>query len=57
MDLINWNKMAFENTRTRINEKQQELQELMGVDYGNNLQRITIVKREVNELLHHKEVF
>ena len=29
----------------------------MGVDYGNNLQRINAVKREVNELLHHGEVF
>lgn len=57
MDLINWSKMAFRNTRTRVNEKQQELEELMGVDYGNNLQRITTVKREVNELLHHEEVF
>ena len=29
----------------------------MGVDYGNNLQQINAVKREVNELLHHEEVF
>ena len=28
----------------------------MGVDYGNNLQWINAVKREVNELLHHEEI-
>ena len=47
----------FWDTRTRLDEKQGELTSLMEVGYGQNVERIQGMKKEINELLHHKEVF
>lgn len=57
MDLIAWSRNTFKNTQGRINSKQGELEELMAVGYGDNLVRINKARRELNELLHHEEVF
>ena len=57
MDLVVWSRATFGNTRNRFISKQGELEELMEVGFGANLDRINEVKREINELLHHEEVF
>ncbi|XP_023906329.1 uncharacterized protein LOC112018051 [Quercus suber] len=57
MDLITWSRVTFGNTRTRLDEKQGELTSLMEAGYGQNIKRIQGVKKEINELLHHEEVF
>ena len=57
MELIAWSKRTFGNTRNRLEVKQRELHALMEASYGGNVERIHEVKREINELLHHEEVF
>ena len=57
MDLIAWSHVTFKNTRTRLDAKQEELVSLIEASYGQNVERIHAVKKEINELLHHKEVF
>ena len=57
MDLIAWSHVTFENTRTHLDAKQEELASLIEASYGQNVERIHAVKKEINELLHHKEVF
>ena len=57
MDLVAWSRATFGNTRNHFISKQGELEELMEVGFGANLDRINEVKREINELLHHEEVF
>ena len=57
MDLVQWSRGAFGNTRDRLNAKQQELQQLVHSNYGGNMERINQTKREVNELMHKEEVF
>ena len=57
MDLIAWSKTTFGNTRERLEAKQGELAALKEAGYGMNVERIQEVKREINELLHHEEVF
>ena len=57
MDLIAWSCVTFENTRTCLEAKQKELTSLMEAGYGQNMERIHGVKKEINELLHHEEVF
>ena len=47
----------FGNTRTRLDQKQHELAELTKGCYATNLDRIIVVKKDINELLHHEEVF
>ena len=56
MDLIAWSKTTFGNTRDWLEAKQGELTALKEAGYGMNVERIQ-VKREINELLHHEEVF
>ncbi|KAK9989376.1 hypothetical protein SO802_029615 [Lithocarpus litseifolius] len=50
-------KATFGNTRDRLNAKQGELEELRAAGFGENLDRINEVRREINDLLHHEEVF
>ena len=57
MDLIAWSRVTFGNTRTRLDAKQGELTTLMEASYGLNVERIHVVKKEINKLLHHEEVF
>ena len=57
MDLIAWSRATFGNTRTHLEEKQKELTTLMEAGYGQNVERIHGLKKEINELLHHKKVF
>ena len=57
MDLIAWSPVTFGNTRTRLKTKQEELTALMELGYGQNVERIHRVKKEINELLYHEEVF
>ena len=57
MDLIAWSRVTFGNTRTRLDAKQGELTTLMEAGYGLNVERIHVVKKEINKLLHHEEVF
>uniref|UniRef100_A0A7N2QZ73 Uncharacterized protein n=1 Tax=Quercus lobata TaxID=97700 RepID=A0A7N2QZ73_QUELO len=52
-----WSRTNFGNTSARLNIKQQELVELVERGYGQNAESINGVKREINELLHHEEVF
>lgn len=56
LDLINWSHATFGNTRRRLNQKQHELEELTKGGYAVNLGRIIDLK-DINELLHHEEVF
>lgn len=56
-DLVQWSRNAFGDTRTKLGAKQQELQDLSTTDYAHNLDRINLVRREVNDLLNHEEVF
>ena len=57
MNLIAWSRVTFGKTRTRLDAKQGELIELMESSYGPNIEKIHMVKKEINELLHHEEVF
>ena len=57
MDLVVWSKNTFGNSQDRINAKQGELEELMTTGYRENLDRIHEVRKEINELMHHEEVF
>ena len=57
LDLINWSRAPFGNTRTRLDQKQHELAELINGGYATNLDRIIDLKKDINELLHHEEVF
>ena len=57
LDLINWSRATFGNTCTRLDQKQYELAELTNGGYALNLDRIIDLKRDINELLHHEEVF
>lgn len=56
-DLVAWSKSVFSNTRDRLNAMQTVLDELVQNGYEQNLKTITNLKGEINELLHHKEVF
>ena len=56
IDLIAWSRVTFGNTRTHLDAK-QELSSLIEAGYGQNVERIHVVKKEINELLHHEEVF
>ena len=56
LDLVAWSRVAFGNTRHRLNEKKQKLEELVEHGYGQNLHRITELRREINTLLHHEEL-
>ena len=55
--LVAWSKSTFGNTRTRLTEKQQVLEELVAQGYESNQERINILRREINELIHHEEVY
>ena len=57
VDLVACSQIAFGNTRHRLNEKQQELVHLVEHGYGQNLHHITELKRDINTLLHHEEVY
>ncbi|XP_023875930.1 uncharacterized protein LOC111988373 [Quercus suber] len=57
MDLVAWSKATFGNTQDRLNAKQGELEELRAAGFGENLDRINEVRREINDLLHYEEVF
>ena len=57
MDLIEWSITTFGNTREWLEAKYGELAALKEASYGMNVKRIQEVKREINELLHHEEVF
>ena len=52
-----WSRNTFGNTRDRLNAKQGELEELRPAGFGENLDKINEVRREINDLLHHEEVF
>ncbi|XP_075640643.1 uncharacterized protein LOC142612431 [Castanea sativa] len=56
-DLVRWSRETFGNTRAKLTAKQSELQELASTNYGLNLERINLVRKEVNGLLHDEEVF
>ena len=55
--LVAWGKSTFNNTKARLTEKQRELEELVKQGYAPNLECIKLLRREVNELIHHEEVF
>ena len=55
--LVAWGKSAFKNTKACLTEKQRELEELVKQGYAPNLECIKLLRREVNELIHHEEVF
>ena len=55
--LVAWSKSAFGNTKVQLTKMQQELEELVKQGYAPNLEHINILRREVNELIHHEEVF
>ena len=57
LDLINWSWATFGNTRTRLDQKQHELEELTNGGYVANLDIIIALKKDINELLHHEELF
>ena len=55
--LVAWSKSAFGNTRTRLTEKQQVFEELVAQGYESNRERINILRREINELIRHEEMY
>ena len=57
MDLVVWSRNTFGNSQDHINAKQGELEELMTAGYMENLDRIHEIRKEINELMHHEEVF
>ena len=56
MDLVAWSRYTFGNTRDWLKVKQGELEELRAAGFGENLDKINEVRREINDLLHHEEV-
>ena len=57
LDLIAWSRRTFDNTRTMLDAKQRELADLLRGGFGQNVERINGVKKEIRELLHQEEVF
>ena len=57
MDLIAWSRQTFGNTRAMLDAKQGELADLIRGGFGQNMEIINWVKKEIRELLHHEEVF
>uniref|UniRef100_A0A7N2LRF7 CCHC-type domain-containing protein n=1 Tax=Quercus lobata TaxID=97700 RepID=A0A7N2LRF7_QUELO len=57
LDLVAWSRIAFGNTRDCLDRKQKELEELVENGYGLNMDTINGLKKEINDLLHHEEVF
>ena len=57
MNLVAWSPVTFGNARNRLDARQGELIDFMESGYGPNMERIHEVKKEINELLHHEEVF
>ena len=57
MNLVAWSRVTFGNARNRLDARQGELIDLMESGHGLNMERIHEVKKEINELLHHEEVF
>ena len=57
VDLITWRRRTFGNTRAKLDAKQGELADLLCGGFGQNMERINGVKKEIRELLHHEEVF
>ena len=55
--LIAWSRDIFGNTKHRLEVNQRALKELAGRGYNNNLEEISKVKEEINELLHQEEGF
>ena len=51
-----WSWEAFGNTRHCL-EKQKVLEEMVGMGYRANIERINTVHSEINNLLHQEEVF
>ena len=49
--------IRYEAFAARLTEKQKELAEIVQQGYAPNLERIKILRREINELIHHEEVF
>ena len=56
-DLIAWSRQTFGNARTVLDTKHGELAALVREGYGQNVERINGVRKEIRELLHHEEVF
>ena len=52
LDLIAWSRRTFDNTRTMLDAKQRELADLLRGGFGQNVERINGVKKEIRELLH-----
>ena len=57
MDLVAWSRNTFGNTRDQLNAKQGELEELRAAGFEENLDKINEIRREINDLLQHEEVF
>ena len=57
MNLVAWSRVTFGNARNRLDARQGEVIDLMEFGYGSNMERIHEVKKEINELVHHEEVF
>ena len=56
-NLVAWSRRTFGNTKSRIEEKQNELKELINLGYATNLEQIHKVRDDVNDLMHQEEVF
>ena len=57
MQLVAWSREVFRNIRHRLDEKQKVLEELINIGYGDNLDQISLVRDDINDLLHHEKVF
>ncbi|XP_075670087.1 uncharacterized protein LOC142639835 [Castanea sativa] len=55
--LVACSKSSFGNARARPTEKQQVLEELVEQGYEPNQERIHTLRKEINELIHHEEVY
>ena len=54
--LVEWSKDIFGNSKTRLQAKQAELEDLSLQNNANNAQRISTLKSEINTILHHDEL-
>ena len=56
MQLVAWSREVFGNIRHRLDKKQKVLEELINIGYGDNLDQISLVRDDINDLLHHEKV-
>ena len=55
--LVDWSRITFGNFKTKLQEKQAPLEELLLQNKADHLQRIRALKLEINTILHQDKLF